>query len=47
MNVKRHMGILNPFSIKIFFCDKMGLRLFYFDVAIISVWRIMVREDLF
>ena len=47
MNVKRHMGILNPFSINFFFCDKMGLRLFYFGVAIISVWRIMVREDLF
>ena len=33
MNVRHPMGVLNSFSIKNTFYDKMNLRLFYFDVA--------------
>ena len=33
MNVRHPMGVLHSFSIKNIFCDKMDLRLFYFDVA--------------
>ena len=35
MNVRHPMGVLYSFSIKNTFYDKMDLRLFYFDVAIV------------
>ena len=33
MNVRHPMGVLHSFSVKNISCDKMDLRLFYFDVA--------------
>ena len=35
MNLRHATGVLHSFSIKNIFYDKMDLRLFYFDVAIL------------
>ena len=33
MNLRHPVGVLHSFSIKNIFCNKMDLRLFYFDVT--------------
>ena len=38
MNVRHPMGVLHSVSIKNILCDKMDLRLFYFDVAMYFIF---------